>query len=94
MKYDLEDYNRYSINGIIPVYIYKDGSDIEEYYKDYNNALYYLFEDEGEPEEYWYLIMVYVHKDEPDNVRWIINMDKENKYVGYEWDFKNHCPIK
>lgn len=104
MKYNLEEYKRFSfINGVTPVHIYKEGADIEEYYKDYNNALYYLFEEnDGEPEEYWYLIMGYVHKDDVvndmneyyDKVKYIVNMDKEHKYVGCEWDFKNHCPIE
>lgn len=100
MRYKLNEYKSVYVKDIIPVYTYIEGDNKEDYYVDFQNAIYYLLDDTGEPVENWYIIAPYVHKDLYDtpytekDFKWFVILSSNPKCIRYEWDFENHCIIK
>ena len=90
----------------VPCYVYKENDKHEHFWVDFQNAIYYFFEDEEEGDQnavmkdgrkHWLISPVKpkgitINKDNENLVRWIVDYGpKEDLHK--EWDFDNHCAI-
>lgn len=78
---------------VIPCYRFIEGCSKEEYWADYQNCLYYSYEDDSEVKDkkFWIILPhkpkgIRINNDNEELIKWMTEDKKE-------WDFENHKPI-
>lgn len=92
--------------GISPAITYIEGDDREEYWVDFQNAEYYIYQDVDEKtnlidgKKWWFLTeyklkgVELTNENEDDIVKWFVFDSYSCSDVNLEWDFEKHEPIK
>ncbi len=87
----------------VPCYVYYEGNEHEEYWVDFQNMCFYVFEKIENNlvggKKYWIISPfkpkgTKIEKSNSNLVKWFVEWASDEHDEGFEWDFKNHNIIK